>query len=265
VARFDEIDWYQTPFYYDVVFDADTGREADFLEAVLAAHGPPGGSRRVLEPACGTGRLLCELARRGYRVAGFDQSVAMLEFARRKLGAAGLGAALKRDRMESFRVRGRFDLAFCLLSTFKYLLAERDARAHLARVRDVLRPGGLYVLGVHLADYATRKPSHERWTGRRAGVSVVCNTRTWPPDRRRRRETIRNRLTVERDGAVTRQESAWECRTYSAAELQRTVRSVPGLAAAAAYDFRHDTRYPADPGDPGSWGSDVVLVLRRDP
>ena len=64
-ARYVELDWYDTPRYYDLVFDADTRREADFLETMHARHArrsKPG--RRVLEPACGSGRLLVEMARR---------------------------------------------------------------------------------------------------------------------------------------------------------------------------------------------------------
>ena len=34
----DTRDWYDTPLYYDIVFDAGTGREADFLEAVWSKH-----------------------------------------------------------------------------------------------------------------------------------------------------------------------------------------------------------------------------------
>ena len=47
-------DWYDTPLYYDIVFDADTSKEADFLEAVAIKHGASGftSALRILEPAC---------------------------------------------------------------------------------------------------------------------------------------------------------------------------------------------------------------------
>lgn len=260
MPRFRKVDWYDTPLYYDIVFDGDTPAEADFLEGVLAAHGRSGGCR-VLEPACGSGRLVAELARRGYRVTGFDASEAMLEFARHKLAVCKAAAHLKRDRMESFKVRGRFDLAFCLLSTFKYLLSERDAQDHLRRVYDVLKPGGVYVLGLHLAAYGDPRVQHERWTGERDGVKVVCNTRTWPADRRRRREKIRNRLAVECDGATSRQETVWECRTYDAAQIEKTLTTAaPGFEIAASHDFHHDLGRPLHRDQ---WDEDVVLVLRR--
>jgi len=34
-----QIDWYDTPLYYDIVFDEDTVEEANFLEVMYARHG----------------------------------------------------------------------------------------------------------------------------------------------------------------------------------------------------------------------------------
>ena len=57
----------------------------------------------------------------------------MLAFARDLLEKKKITALLWEDRMESFTVpRGKkFDLVHCLVSTFKYLLTEDDARASL--------------------------------------------------------------------------------------------------------------------------------------
>ena len=115
-------DWYETPRYYDIVFDRGTAEEVDFLETALREHGPRNGWR-VLEPACGTGRLSVEFARRGYDVTGFDDSPSMLAYAKRR--SRNLPVRLFRDQLERFRVPGRFDLVHCLLGSFKYLLTER--------------------------------------------------------------------------------------------------------------------------------------------
>ena len=60
---FRPIDWYDTPLYYDIVFDDYTRPESEFLEKVLKLHGRTRG-RRVLEPACGSGRLVAAMASR---------------------------------------------------------------------------------------------------------------------------------------------------------------------------------------------------------
>ena len=151
-ASFRELDWYETPLYYDIIFDVDTVREADFLEAVYARYVLSRG-KRVLEPASGSGRLLIELARRGWRATGFDSSEAMLRYSRQRLEQEGLSARLVHARMQDFELAGPYDLAHCLVSTFKYLLEEGDARSHLERVAGALAPGGVYVLGMHLSEY----------------------------------------------------------------------------------------------------------------
>ena len=44
---FEVLDWDDTPRYYDMVFDEDTNKEADFLEGLARRHGVRG-RRRVL-------------------------------------------------------------------------------------------------------------------------------------------------------------------------------------------------------------------------
>jgi len=250
--------WYKSPLYYDMVFAADTELEAGFLEEMGRRFGT--GGRSVLEPACGSGRLVAALARRGWRVAGFDAGDAMLAFARERLEGQGLEADLWRDRMESFRQRGRFDLAHCLVSTFKYLLDEGSARAHLERVARALRPGGVYVLGLHLSDYDWPGRVRERWVAERGGTRVVCNIQTWPPDRRRRLERVRSRLTVEERGRTKRFETSWLFRTYDARQLRALLRGVPALEHVTTYDFTYQLSAERQLDDEQQ---DCVLVLRR--
>lgn len=261
--RYAELDWYDTPRYYDLVFDEDTAVEADFLEAAFRRHAtcaPRRGGPRVLEPACGSGRLVAEMAARGWRASGTDCSRPMLEYARKRLARRGLEATLALGDMADLRVRGRFELAHCLVSTFKYLLTEAEARSHLAGVARALRPGGVYVLGFHLTDYGDRRLARERWVADRGGTRVVCNIQGWPADQRKRRETVRSRLIVHEAGAELRSETVWQFRTYDAAQVRRLLRSVPELEHVATYDFRYDVDEPCDFGVDQE---DTLLVLRR--
>ncbi|MBL9116801.1 MAG: class I SAM-dependent methyltransferase [Verrucomicrobiaceae bacterium] len=252
-------DWYDTPHDYDIIFDADTAQEARFILDAYAtyAHGQKG-MPTVIEPACGSGRLLKALANEGCRVHGFDLSDAMVEYASHRVPEANVW----KDRMESFNcpLKG-YELAHCLVSTFKYLLTEVDARSHLMCVASHLRSGGIYVLGIHLTDYSNERCEHERWVGERDGRQVVCNTRTWPPDRRTRLEKIRTRLKITQNGRSELQETHWAFRTYNAKQVKDLIKKVsPDLELVACHDFQHDIRQTRELDDSYS---DVVLILRR--
>lgn len=259
VARYRQLDWYELPKYYDLVFDSLTRPEVRFLEAIYERHAPSA-RRRLLEPACGSGRTLAALAARGYRVTGYDLSEPMVEYCARRLRRRGLEGDVVVGDMATFRSGQRFDLAFCLVSTFKYLLGERAAVGHLRNVADSLVRGGVYVLGFHLSDYDDQRMDRERWTGRRGKTAVVCNITSWPPDRRRRRERIRSRLSVDGPGGRLGFETGWQFRTYDAPEFTRLLRQVPALEHIATHDFTYD---PDDELELGAEQLDAVVVLRK--
>ncbi len=256
------LDWYETPRYYDAIFDVDTDDEAGFLEAIHVKHGTGRATPapRVLEPACGSGRLLVQMARRGWRVHGFDLEPAMVRYSKERLRAEGLAGTVAVGDMASFQVRGTFDLAHCFVSTFKYLLDEDSARAHLEHVAAALAPGGVYALGFHLTDYAATKTTRERWHVVRDGADVTCTIQGWPAERRARREKVRSRLVVREGGEERRSETVWWFRTYDAREVRRLLRSVPALEHVATYDFLYDASEELTLSDTQY---DTLLVLKK--
>jgi SAM-dependent methyltransferase len=254
-------DWYTLPRWYDAIYAPGTKREADFLEALVERHGRVG-RKRALEPACGSARLVAELARRGWRVNGFDASPAMLEYGRKRLARRRLSAQLLEARLEQFPDLGRHELAYCLVSSFKYVLDERSAAAHLRAVAQQLIPGGLYVLGIDLSEYDTGFRWKERWTGRSGAAHVTNEVVGEPAQRKTRREAMRSRLTVRRAGQVERYETHWQFRTYDLAELRRLIAHATEFEHVATHDYDHD---PARAIAFNGAQLDNVLVLRRRP
>ena len=122
--------WYDYPRYYDIAFQRYTRREADFIEAACRKY-CPFGVRRFLEPACGSGRLMATLARRGYQVTGFDLSQPALKYLQRRLARRGLNAETFEAEMSNFRLGRRVDAAYCTASTFRHLSTTHAARGHL--------------------------------------------------------------------------------------------------------------------------------------
>ncbi|MBN1207017.1 MAG: class I SAM-dependent methyltransferase [Myxococcaceae bacterium] len=256
-------DWYAHPKYYEAIFGTDTEKEMDFLLAVNRVHGT--GGSLLLEPACGAGRLVAEAARRGLQVVGYDISQPMLEHARKRLSPARRRQIrLFQSRMESFsapELEGRVDLAFNLVSTFRYLDSEAAALAHLESTRRLLKPEGVYALGFHLTDYARTTFERERWVGRVGKDTVICNTREGLPDRRLRRSPMRNRLRITGPGKDLLIETEWFFRTYDLLQARRLFRAA-GLRVLATYDFdyRLDT-----PVRRGSARLDRVFILQPEP
>lgn len=253
-------DWYSHPKYYEAIFGTDTEKEMDFLLSVNRYHGT--GGSLLLEPACGAGRLVAEAARRGLDVVGYDISEPMLAHARRRLSPARRRQVhLFQSRMESFSApewEGCVDLAFNLVSTFRYLDSEAAARAHLQSTRRMLKPEGLYVLGFHLTDYARTTLERERWVGRVGRETVICNTREGLPDRPLRRSPMRNRLRISGAGKDMLIETTWFFRTYDLVEARRLFRSA-GLHLVATYDFDYRLESPVQRG---SNRLDRVFILR---
>jgi len=126
-------------------FDADIPMYQAFAERT----GSP-----VLELACGTGRILLPLAKVGIHITGLDISGAMLEIARQKVAAAGVGdrVRLLQADMRDFALDQQFHMAFCAINSFMHLETQADQLAALRCWRRHLRPGGLLILDLFPPD-----------------------------------------------------------------------------------------------------------------
>jgi SAM-dependent methyltransferase len=106
--------------------------------------------RRVLEIACGSGRVLVPLARAGFLVTGIDISPHMLALARAKLAtdqAVHERAHLVQSDMRDFDLGERgFDLAIAAVKSLAYLTERDDQLRCLQAVAAHLRPGGLLAI-----------------------------------------------------------------------------------------------------------------------
>jgi len=97
---------------------------------------------RVLELACGTGRLTLPLAAGGVELVGIDTSEPYLAHARAQLD--GQPAHFERADMRSFSLDGAFDLVIAPFNALAYLYAREDQLGCLEAVRAHLAPGGRF-------------------------------------------------------------------------------------------------------------------------
>ena len=120
------------------MFDpAVVGPAADML-AELAGGGA------ALEFAIGTGRIALPLAERGVRVAGIDNSEAMLALLREKPGAERI-EALAGD-MASTRVDGEFSVVYLVFNTIFNLVTQDGQVACFENAAAHLPSGGRFVI-----------------------------------------------------------------------------------------------------------------------
>lgn len=252
---------YDYPRYLDLAFSDETRREADFIEAACRKYASIP-CRRLLEPGCGGGRLIVELARRGYDLTGFDRNPHAVEYTRSRVARRGMMAAIFPADMRCFQLPLPVDAAFCTFNTFRHLLSEADARRHLQCMANALRPGGIYVLGFHLLPPDAADESRERWQvrGRKASVRAALEVRQ--ADRRRRREVLRLTLRVQTAQRQFALRSELVLRTYSAAQFRRLLSATPQFVLADVFDFWYQIDRPLALSDRLA---DAVFILRKLP
>jgi SAM-dependent methyltransferase len=229
--------FYDDPALYDLIHADGTGDEVWLLDSLAERHG--NGGKRALEPACGTGRYLAGLLRRGWTVCGYDISTKMTAYAKKRLSKWGKKALVVRGDMTTFKTKEKFDLAFNTLSTFRHLLTEPEALAHLRSTYDALNPGGIYILGLDLALYGEDLPDEEVWVARRQGRTIKHVMMTLPPDARKRRERIINFVTYPAARGEKVLESSYDLRSYDSGELANLILKTKfSLPACYGYDGR---------------------------
>jgi len=173
---------------YDLVWSAAPyHRFVDLCLAAAAAHGTE--VRRVLVAACGTANAAVELARRGYRVAGFDLSPAMLRLAAAKCRAGGDRVALALGDLRAVPLRDRCaDLVLALNASLNYLLEPAEAVTALRHLGRVATRGGTVVVEPLSARFL-----HDGWE----------------PGRHLHRDGLRLDASYELDGDLVAERLRW--------------------------------------------------------
>jgi 2-polyprenyl-3-methyl-5-hydroxy-6-metoxy-1,4-benzoquinol methylase len=140
--------WYEELFqdysdkYDREMFTAGTLGEVRFLEEEILHNR----LSLILDIGCGTGRHSLELARRGYKVTGFDLSENMIKKATSTAKKEKLKIDFKIKDARNFNFRGKFDLAIMLCEGAFPLMEEDEMNfSILKNAYSSLKPGGKFV------------------------------------------------------------------------------------------------------------------------
>ncbi|MCJ7738556.1 MAG: class I SAM-dependent methyltransferase [Anaerolineae bacterium] len=132
--------------YYDEVFAVTASNDiAWFVDQARSGGG------RVLDLACGTGRIAIALAHAGLNVTAIDDSEGMLKIFRSKLSAEPqpiqTRIRIQQARMQSFELADRFSSVVCC-DAFFHNLAVADQMSSLHAVARHLLPGGIFAFNI---------------------------------------------------------------------------------------------------------------------
>jgi SAM-dependent methyltransferase len=229
---------------YDLAFDWDSSEEAAWLQVRL---GPA--CRKVLEPGCGSGRIVEALANRGLHVVGLDRSRPMVEIARRRMKAAGVDAELVVADMTEFDLDRRFDGAVCSINTLAHL-SPGDLVRHLEQMGRHLPAGARYLVQLDLHDpaHVEAPPRASQWEMERGETKLRITWATDEVDVDAARQRQRSRIEIlsgERAGEVAEEihvMTVWTPETWTAA-----LAGSP-FALTAVYDGETEAHPRAEPG-----------------
>jgi SAM-dependent methyltransferase len=218
-----------------VMFDNDRWAAAEpevELSVGLLGLRPPAA---VLDLACGPGRHVLALARRGFLVTGVDATAAFLETAGSLASRDGLSVELVHEDMRQFRRIGAFDAVLSMSTSFGYFEDADDDLRVLRNVRRSLRPGGRLLVELMGKEVVARTLKGRDWREEEGVVLLteqsVRDDWAWAD----------NRLVFLAEGE--RQEFVLSHRLYSASELSALLveagfaeTAIFGSLAGAPYD-----------------------------
>jgi SAM-dependent methyltransferase len=251
--------WYDYPELYEMGFLKETPKEAVFLEKVFEKY-VPFPVKRVLELGCGSGRLICEMAKRRFDMTGLDLNSKALDFCRSKLTKQKTPAELVVGDMTNFQFEEPFDAAINAINTFRHLEREEAALSHLQCVARHLKPGGVFVLSLHLLPPDGDLWGTERWTAKQGDLSVYYALTVVETSMKTRLEKLRISMLVKKPKESLRLSDHITLRIYTAKQLKSLLAKVPEFKLIAVHDFWCDIESTQKLNGESV---DTVLVLQR--
>ncbi len=231
--------WYDYPQLYELGFLKETPKESKFCEAVFQKY-VPFPVHTVLELGCGSGRLVCDMATRGFSMTGLDLNPTALEYCKKKLKKLGVKGNTVVGDMMNFKFDQPFDAAINSINTFRHLESEEAALAHLDCVADHLKPGGVFVLSLHLLPVDGDLWGTERWAANDENLSVYYALTVVETSMKTRLEKLRISMLVKKKDESFRLSDHITLRIYTAPQLKSLLAKSKKLKLIAVHDFWYD-------------------------
>ena len=168
---------------YACMHDGAPEKELSFYEKRIRENEGP-----ALDQACGTGRHLFPLLKRGLEVHGADSSEDAIKFAHMKADELGVQPKLFHQRMEEMDLPYKYGTIYITNGTFQVFYNRETAVNVLLRIRDHLFPGGEILIEIGSPESLIDA----------AQTGNADNPTTWIPETRRYKEgEISAKLWIE--------------------------------------------------------------------
>ncbi len=140
---------------YDLIapfYDIEHDRFSEDLDMYRNFAELSGG--KILELACGSGRILQPLAEEGYKLTGVDSSEKMLKIAQQRLQEKQLlgHCQLVKQDMRTLQLGQKYRLAIIALGSFGHITTRKDQQSTLTAIRAHLSPGATLILDISNSD-----------------------------------------------------------------------------------------------------------------
>lgn len=152
--------WDKFAPFYDFISPGLKGDLEFYLKEAKKVSG------KVLEIACGTGRILLPLAKAGVDITGLDYSKGMLKVLKEKMNGLKKKPRIIYADMKSFKLKDTFDLIIIPYRSFVHMETQEDQIRALKNFYKHLNPKGRLILNlfVPVLEYIVK------WEGKKLRV-----------------------------------------------------------------------------------------------
>lgn len=163
----------------DFLTASKTKTDCDFIVKVLNLKK----SDKIIDLACGDGRITVELAKRGFNIEGLDFSQSLLRIARKKAEENNVSINFYYQDLDNLSLKHKYNKAFIFFSHFGIL----DPEKVFKNINQILERKGKFLLDCdnlfRLVTFLLRTKNRKRYSFDPIELKLYDNEQNYAPER----------------------------------------------------------------------------------